>query len=194
VILLLLHSAATLFMTGLVWFVQVVHYPLMHRVGASGFARYEAEHARRTSPVVAPVMLFELASGVWLALEPPARIGATPLLLNAAILAVLWISTFWLQLPAHRDLAEGYDRSTVIRLVASNWIRTAAWTLRALLLVGLLILAADERDSRAGALSPSTLGAAPGRAADTPTSAPTTAGEAGTDAPAAPIDTASAPE
>ena len=36
VLLLLLHAAATLFMTGLIWFVQVVHYPLFARVGEDG--------------------------------------------------------------------------------------------------------------------------------------------------------------
>jgi hypothetical protein len=49
---LLLQAAATLFMTGVIWFVQVVHYPLMARVGAAGFPDYEAAHARLTGYVV----------------------------------------------------------------------------------------------------------------------------------------------
>lgn len=35
--LLYLHAGATLFMTGLIWFVQVVHYPLFLRVGEGNF-------------------------------------------------------------------------------------------------------------------------------------------------------------
>lgn len=136
--LLLLHVAATVFMTGLGWFVQIVHYPLLHRVGASGFHQYEAEHMRRTSPVVAPVMLFELGTGIWLVLAPPAGIEAAMLLVNAALLAVVWGSTFVLQVPLHRDLERGFAAHTVDRLVATNWVRTAAWSLRAVLLLSLV--------------------------------------------------------
>ena len=35
---LLTHLAATLYMVGVIWFVQVVHYPLFARAGAEGFA------------------------------------------------------------------------------------------------------------------------------------------------------------
>ena len=54
--LLLIHAGATLYMTGLIWFVQVVHYPLMARVGEDGFAEYEKHHQRLTTWVVAPPM------------------------------------------------------------------------------------------------------------------------------------------
>lgn len=136
--LLLLHFAATLFMTGLVWFVQVVHYPLLHRVGGTVFTRYETEHSRRTSPVVAPMMLFELGSGVWLALAPPAAVDSLLLLVNAALLAVIWGSTVVLQKPLHRDLEQGFAADSVDRLVLTNWIRTAAWSFRAVLLLFIL--------------------------------------------------------
>ena len=35
---LLLQAAASWFLTGLIWIIQVVHYPLMSRVGADRFA------------------------------------------------------------------------------------------------------------------------------------------------------------
>lgn len=136
--MLLAHVAATLFMTGVAWFVQIVHYPLLHRVGASGFGRYEAEHARRTSPLVAPVMILELATGLLLVLRPPDGIDARLLWINAALLAVIWTSTLAVQGPAHRELAGGYREAAVARLVTGNWVRTLAWTARAgLLLLGL---------------------------------------------------------
>jgi len=53
-VLLVAHAAATLVMVGVIWFVQVVHYPLMARVSASEFAAYEREHQNRTTFVVAP--------------------------------------------------------------------------------------------------------------------------------------------
>ncbi len=64
--------ASTLTMFGVIWFVQVVHYPLFARVGADGFAHYASLHATRTTWVVAPPMLVELATSVAL-LYPPMR-------------------------------------------------------------------------------------------------------------------------
>jgi len=58
-VLVVAHAAATLVMVGVIWFVQVVHYPLMARVSASQFAAYEHEHQNRTTFVVAPTMLIE---------------------------------------------------------------------------------------------------------------------------------------
>ena len=44
--LLLIHVAATLAMSGVIWFIQIVHYPLLTLVGAAGFTTYEAAHIR----------------------------------------------------------------------------------------------------------------------------------------------------
>ena len=82
------HAAATLFMAGLIWFVQVVHYPLFRRLGTTEAAAYAREHARRTGWVVGPVMLAELVLGLTLA----ARGGPTAWL-ALALLGVIWAST-----------------------------------------------------------------------------------------------------
>jgi hypothetical protein len=68
-------------MNGLIWFVQIVHYPLMTRAGREGFARYEAGHTARTTTVVAPLMLAEATTACLLALIPPSGVppwGAGP--------------------------------------------------------------------------------------------------------------------
>ena len=49
-------------MTGVIWFVQVVHYPLFARVAPESFTTYHAAHVRRTSWVVVGPMLLELLS------------------------------------------------------------------------------------------------------------------------------------
>lgn len=74
--LLLAHAASTLAMTGVIWFVQVVHYPLFAAVGRKGFAAFEASHRRLTTWVVAPLMLVELVCAAWLALCPAAAAAA----------------------------------------------------------------------------------------------------------------------
>jgi hypothetical protein len=62
-------------MTGLIWFVQVVHYPLFARVGGDGYREYQIEHMRRTGWVVGPAMLAELGSGVALVWLRPAAVS-----------------------------------------------------------------------------------------------------------------------
>lgn len=37
-LLLLAHGAATMFIVGIMWFVQAVHYPLLPCVGTEGFS------------------------------------------------------------------------------------------------------------------------------------------------------------
>ena len=55
--LFLAHVAATLVMVGVIWFVQIVHYPLFSQVSEAAFNLYEAQHTRLTTYVVAPAML-----------------------------------------------------------------------------------------------------------------------------------------
>ena len=63
-LLLLVNAASALYMVGLIWFVQVVHYPLFQRVGAKDFVPYEQNHQRLTTWVTAPVMLLEAVLSV----------------------------------------------------------------------------------------------------------------------------------
>jgi len=135
-ILVLVHAAATWGLVGLIWFIQVVHYPLFARVGGDGFARYEQQHARRTAHVVVPLMLTELACAALLLLRAP---GDAAVVAGAALLAVVWLSTFLLQVPRHRELAGGFDARAHRRLVTTNWIRTSAWSVRGVI-AGLLLV------------------------------------------------------
>jgi hypothetical protein len=58
-LLLLSNAAATLFMTGVIWFVQVVHYPLFQATGTTEFTAYEQRHTSLTTTVVGPAMCIE---------------------------------------------------------------------------------------------------------------------------------------
>ncbi len=138
-LIIMVHAAATLMMTGLIWFVQVVHYPLFGQIGAAEFAKYEQLHCRRTSLVVMPLMLGELATAVWLAMTDLPGESAWIAITGLGLLAVIWLSTAALQVPCHRQLENGFDDTIIRRLVTSNWVRTIAWSGRSAL--ALLLLA-----------------------------------------------------
>lgn len=139
-LLLIIHAAATWVMVGLILFVQIVHYPLFSRVGESGFARYEHSHVRRTSIVVMPFMLLELTTLAMLILHRPAVSGGAWLGVSALLLAVVWLSTFVLQVPCHRRLEAGFDAKAAHRLVTTNWIRTVAWVARGVIVAAVLAI------------------------------------------------------
>lgn len=123
------HAFATLFMTGLIWFVQVVHYPLFERVGKAEFAGYERQNTRRTGWVVGGPMLLELALALLLVWSP----GGLMAWGGLGLLGIVWLSTAVGQMPAHFRLEQGFDAQAYRRLVRGNWIRTVCWTLRGVL-------------------------------------------------------------
>ena len=130
--LLLVNLSCSLFMTGLIWFVQIVHYPLFERIGAQDFALYEERHQSRTTWVVAPVMLVELLGSIALVLSVPScKLYWTA----GALTLMVWASTVLLQMPLHSQLAKSFEAGSFQRLVASNWVRTIAWSLRSLILL-----------------------------------------------------------
>lgn len=135
--ILLAHAAATWFMTGLIWFVQIVHYPLFDRIGADETPRYCLDNRRLTTFVVVPVMLFEGAMAVALVWLLPASLELAAWT-GVAMLMVLWGSTAVIHVPQHATLGKSFDASVHRRLVASNWLRTALWTARGVLALWLI--------------------------------------------------------
>lgn len=109
-------------MVGLIWFVQVVHYPLLSHLDPAGIA----EHQRLTGYVVAAPMAVEAVTAALLVVDRPGGVPAAAAWIGAALVAVVWTSTALLQVPAHRALAGG--SADVRRLVAGNWVRTVAWS------------------------------------------------------------------
>lgn len=131
--LLLATTASAWFMTGLIWMVQVVHYPLLARVGADGFARYHAAHTTLTGLVVIPPMLVELGASLGLLAFSPPWASRAELFAGVALVGVAWATTAAASVPAHEALSRGLDPDVVRRLVGTNWIRTAAWSAHAAL-------------------------------------------------------------
>lgn len=124
---------STWYMTGVIWFVQVVHYPLFERIGATEFREYHLRHVSRTTRAVAPAMAIELATSVWLVVRR--RGDSTDLSLAVAGLAlavVAWGVTGLISVPAHERLALGFDPETFRRLLRTNLIRALAWSAHAI--------------------------------------------------------------
>jgi hypothetical protein len=134
----LLQAFATFAMTGLIWFVQVVHYPLFGRVGLEGYGAYQEAHMRLTTRVVGPLMLLEAATALWMLVQRPPGTSTAMVWGGLALLAVIWLATAFLAVPRHEALRQAFDPGAHAALVASNWVRTAAWSARSALLLAIL--------------------------------------------------------
>jgi uncharacterized membrane protein len=128
--ILLIQLAATWFMVGLIWVIQIVHYPLFADVGEAQFEVYSQKHQFLITFIVGPVMVAEMITAVMLAWYPPEPAAASWLRVALVLLLVIWISTALIQAPSHGRLAKGFDLAGIRSLVNGNWIRTVAWTAR----------------------------------------------------------------
>jgi hypothetical protein len=124
-----------LVLTGLIWTIQLVHYPSFAFVDPEQFSAFHDHHNRSISFIVMPLMLAEMALAVLTFLHKPSWI----LGLALAAVILIWITTFTLSVPCHQKLAEGFDLAQVQRLVATNWPRTVLWTARSGLLACLVL-------------------------------------------------------
>lgn len=138
-VVFLLHVAATLYMTGLIWFVQLVHYPLFSGVGAVEFLAYQQAHMRMTAVAVGPPMLMEIVGAAMLVWAPLPGLPRWSFWVGLVLVLVIWASTGLLQVPRHDALVtQGFDASIHTSLVATNWIRTIAWSARGVLVTWML--------------------------------------------------------
>lgn len=115
------------FMTGLIWIVQILHYPSFTFVNEDQFPKFHEFHTNRISYIVMPIMLIELVTAVVLIVLNQKSIS---LFLNILFLITIWISTFFLSVPLHNDLANNRSLISINRLIHTNWYRTFLWTIR----------------------------------------------------------------
>ncbi len=132
-LVLLFNFASAWMMVGLIWLIQLVHYPLFAFVGRDAFVSYAAQHVRRITFLVAPIMLIELVTSIALFVFRPPAVQMWMVVIGMILVAVAWISTWTMQIPAHEKLALGFDSPSYLRLVRTNWIRTIAWTFHGIL-------------------------------------------------------------
>lgn len=126
-----IHRFCCFFLTGLIWTIQLVHYPSFKYADQDNFTDYMTFHQMRISIIVIPIMLLELTLGTILLFLIPQ--GWT--WINFVLLIGIWLSTFFLSVPKHNQLSQSFSPSTISQLVITNWPRTVLWTLRSGLII-----------------------------------------------------------
>ena len=133
-----IHLFSSLYMTGVIWLIQIIHYPLFNFVGLNEWRNYHSKHIQLTNIVIAPPMFMELITLGYLFYLMPDYRSNTLMLFSAFILFSIWLTTFLISVPIHNKLALNYDEAAINKLVQTNWIRTISWTVKSIFLIYLL--------------------------------------------------------
>ena len=142
---LIANLVASCVMTGVIWFVQHVHYPLLAQVEIGQAVAVAEEHQRRTGHVVALPMAIEGLTTLALLAQQSAGVTWFLPWIGAILLAVALGCTVFLSVPLHAKMATNPDVQVGAKLVFTNWPRTIAWSLRAVVCVVMVAQMVNHR-------------------------------------------------
>jgi len=138
--ILIINIFSAFFATGLIWTIQLVHYPSMRFVSRDKFELFHSFHQLRISIIAMPLMAIELITTIILFMQNIDNESSLIFKINLIIVTLIWFSTFFIQVPLHQKLSKGKKTSLIDKLVLTNWFRTVLWTLRSILIIFFLYL------------------------------------------------------
>lgn len=130
-----LETFSTFSLLGLIWTIQLVHYPSFRYVSNSKFTEFTTFHARSISFIVLPLMIIELVVAIGLSFLLQDSFSYIKL----ALVLCIWGSTFALSVPRHNQLQKRRDEKVIESLILTNWPRTILWSVKSLLVYLTLI-------------------------------------------------------
>ena len=135
--MLAMHLALASVMVGVIWVIQLVHYPSFRFTDREKYVSFQIFHMRNISFIVVPVMILEFLSGLLLVLYHSNH--ESLLRISFILLLIIWLVTALFFAQIHQKLSKGYDETLVRNLVSLNWIRTLLWTIRTIIITYCLI-------------------------------------------------------
>ncbi|MAI87886.1 MAG: hypothetical protein CMF98_01970 [Candidatus Marinimicrobia bacterium] len=128
--ILFFHFFLTFFMTGIIWLIQLIHYPSFSFIDKNMYSKFQTFHMNRISFLVGPIMILELLSGFYLLLffYSESNFFVINFILNILILTMTIIVFGTI----HKKLIEGFKFSLFAKLISMNWIRTILWSMKSI--------------------------------------------------------------
>ena len=118
-------------MTGVIWVIQLVHYPSFRYIDKDHWEAFYEQHMKGITLIVLPVMTLELITTIIYFYQDFYWLSFGSLLL----VMIIWLSTFFIQVPLHNGIRSNRDSITICELVKTNWIRTLAWSVNTIILL-----------------------------------------------------------
>lgn len=119
-----LHDGCVIWMSSLIWLVQVLIYPNFRFIPEAEFPRFHKQHCDRIAIFVAPMMVQPFAAAMVL------LSGTRPQewMLHASSIFLIYLITALFSAPEHNRLRAQKNPRSIERLIATNWGRTLLWT------------------------------------------------------------------
>ena len=126
------HIISTSIMVGVIWVIQLVHYPSFKYVNESDYIIFQKYHMSNISYIVFPVMFTELITALIILF-----FGEKSLffVLSLICLFLIWVITGVLFTKYHSILKEGKDLMIIEKMIKANWIRALLWTMRLIMIL-----------------------------------------------------------
>ena len=123
-----IHIVSTSIMVGVIWIMQLVHYPSFNFINIEDYKSFQEFHMKRISVIVIPAMTIELISGIlifWI-------YQTNNIFFNVSLFCLffIWFLTAILFSKMHQKVTLGDQISIITKLVNLNWLRTISWTFR----------------------------------------------------------------
>ena len=130
---------ASVFMTGIIWFIQFVQYPLLNHISSFDFSCYYKKYTTRIVWIIYPVMIMEICFASWLSFLPVQSKLQIPILITYVMLALASLNTFMIQAPLNHKLQLAFDKAVLSKILFYNKIRLFSWTVRTLVLCWIIL-------------------------------------------------------
>ena len=121
-------------MVGVSLITHFVTYPSFKLIKSSLFSEFHKSYTNKMLFIVAPVMILELISSLFLVIFDVSHNNTEIGLLISLIL--IWFLTFFIIVPIHNKLTVNYNKDLNQKLIKYNGLRTIFWIIKLILFIG----------------------------------------------------------
>ena len=125
---------SNLIMVGVSLITHFVTYPSFKLIRSSLFSEFHKSYTNKMLFIVAPVMILELISSLFLVIFDVSDNNTEIGLLISLLL--IWFLTFFIIVPIHNKLTVNYNKDLNQKLIKFNGLRTIFWIIKLILFIG----------------------------------------------------------
>lgn len=125
---------SNLIMVGVSLITHFVTYPSFKLIKSSLFSEFHKSYTNKMLFIVAPVMILELISSLFLVIFDVSDNNTEIGLLISLLL--IWFLTFFIIVPIHNKLTVNYNKDLNQKLIKFNGLRTIFWIIKLILFIG----------------------------------------------------------
>ena len=125
---------SNLIMVGVSLITHFVTYPSFKLIRSNLFSEFHKSYTNKMLFIVAPVMILELISSLFLVIFDVSDNNTEIGLLISLLL--IWFLTFFIIVPIHNKLTVNYNKDLNQKLIKFNGLRTIFWIIKLILFIG----------------------------------------------------------